>query len=318
MNGSYTDEAHSIDLAYDILKVSAFILFGAAYVLAFSYLNSVALAKECLLVYLYKDVISSLLFYRTLSMIEVGLDFWTVGGISKVQAILLSFGVWFGGLYLALNLIFISIYNLYVAKSNTIDRTNPWLGNDEASAIKRIRCGCCLGVIGFLAINFGMELYPNVFYTMIPDPLSGSNMMISNILYRGTFIMLLLISGILIVARRFYGSTHYIQIDPVLTKSIRYIFMIAVVTIAALTITEYFQLMNIKASRKIYQILLSPIEIFAPFVIIFRSDQLKIHAIRFMKNTLDDAFMISIYLVPTFLFIVVNLTSYIISNFLNC
>ena len=312
MSGSFADEHLAIDLAYDILKILAFILFGTAYVLAFSYLKSLSLAKECLLVYLYKDVISSMMLYRTFSAIEVVLDFWNAGGTSKTQAMIISFGHWFGGLYLALTLIFISIYNLYVAKSNTIDPTIDWLGKDEASAIKRIRCGCCLAVIGFLAINFGMELYPYIFYTMIPHHSSEPDMLISNILYRGTLILLLLVSGILITARRIYGSTHNIQIDPVLTKSIKYIFALAVATIGTMTITEYFQFVDIKTSRKIYNILVSPIEMFAPFVIILRSDQLKIHSIRFMKNKFDDAFMLSIYLIPTFMFIVVNLTSYII------
>ena len=311
MSGPFTDENHTIDLAYDILKILAFILFGTAYVLAFSYLNSISLAKECLLVPLYKDVMSSMMLYRTFSAMEVIPDFWDVEGTSKTQAIIVSFGLWFGGLYLALTLIFISIYNFYVAKSNTIDPTIDWLGKDDVSAIKRIRCGCNLGVIGFLAINFGMELYPKIFYTMIPHHSSVPNLLISNIVYRGTLILLLLVSGILIAARRIHGSTHNIQIDPVLTKSIKYIFILAVVTVGAMTITEYFQFVDIKTSRKIYNILVSPIEMFAPFVIILRSDQLKIHSIRFMKNKFDDAFMLSIYLIPTFMFIVVNLTSYI-------
>ena len=68
---------------------------------------------------------------------------------------------------------------------------------------------------------------------------------------------------------------------------------------------------------EMYQILMSPIEIFAPFVIILRSDQLKIHSIRMIKNIYDDALMLSIYLVPVFLFIAVNLIVYIISKVLN-
>ena len=318
MNVSFTDGEPAIDMAYDILKILAFILFATAYVLAFSYLNSLCLAKECLLVHLYKDVISSMMLYRTFSAIEVILDFWNVGETSKTQAIIISFGLWFCGLYLALTLIFINIYNLYVAKSNTIDPTIEWLGKDEASAIKRIRCGCCLGVIGFLAINFGMELYPNIFYTMIPHHSPGFDLLLSNILYRGTLILLLLVSGILIAARRIYGSTHNIRIDPILTKSIKYIFVLAVVTVGAMTITEYFEFVNIKTSRRINQILVSPIEMFAPFVIILRSDQLKVHSIRLMRNKLDDAFMLSIYLIPICMFIVVNITSHIIFNLIYC
>ena len=317
MNDTRAEEEHIIDLTYDILTLLSFIPFGTTYGLASSYLNSVSLAKECLLVYLYKDVLLSMLLWRTFSAIEVVIDFWNGGETGKTQAIILAFGLWFAALYLTLTLTFISIYNLYMAKSNTIDPTINWLGKNEESAIKRIRSGCFLCSIGFLTVNFGMGLYPNIFYTMIPHHLSGSDLLMSNIIYRGTLILLLLVCGILNGARRLYGQTYEIQIDQIFTNLIKYIFAISIVTLVVLTIAEVCQVVDVKTSWKIYQILMSPIEMFAPFVIILRSDQLKTHSIRFIKNKLDDAFILSIYLVPAFLFIVINTTAYIILKILD-
>ena len=74
MHYTYTDGEHVIDMLSDILKIASFILFGIAYVLALSYLNSLSLAKECLLVYLYKDVLSMMLSWRTFLAIEVILN----------------------------------------------------------------------------------------------------------------------------------------------------------------------------------------------------------------------------------------------------
>lgn len=317
MNFTNTDQEHVIDSVYVLIKMLSFIPFGTAYVMSFSYLNSISLAKECLLVYLYKDVLVSMLWWRTFSAIEVIVNYLNAGETEKIPAIMISFGFWLGAMYLALILMFISIYNLYMVKSNTIDPTINWLGPDEVSAIKRIRCGCILVVIGFSAISFGLGLYPNIVYRMTPHQLSGSDLLISNILYRGTLILLLLVSGIFIAARRIYGSTHEIQIDQVFTNSIKYIFIISIITIGILTIAEACQFFDIKTSWKIYQVVMSPIEMFAPFIVILRSDQLKTHSIRFMKNKLEAAFMLSIYLVPACMFITVNSLIYVMFKVLN-
>ena len=59
-----------------------------------------------------------MLLWRTFSAIEVVIDFWNGGETVKTQAIIIAFGLWFAALYLALTLTFISIYNLYMVKSN--------------------------------------------------------------------------------------------------------------------------------------------------------------------------------------------------------
>ena len=312
MNGTYTDGEHVIDMVSDILKIVAFILFGIAYALAFSYLNSLSLAKECLLVYLYKDVLSMMLSWRTFLAIEVMIDFWEVEGTSKTEALMISFGLQFGAMYSILILIFISIYNLYTAKTNRIDPTINWLGKDESSAIKRNRFGCSLSVIGFLAINFGLRLYPPILYAMMPHHSFGSALLISTIVYRGTVILLLLFCVIINVVRKIYGPTHETQIDRVLTMSIKYMFIIPAVIFVTVTIAEACQFSDKRTSWEIYQVVTSPIEIFAPFIIIFRSDQLKMHSIRLLKNKYNDLSMFNIYFVPAFMFIAINLSMYII------
>ena len=312
MNDTFADGEHVIDMLSDILKIASFILFGIAYVLALSYLNSLSLVKECLLVYLYKDILSMMLSWRTFLAIEVMIDFWKVEGTSKTEALMISFGLQFGAMYSILILIFISIYNLYTAKTNKIDPTINWLGKDESSAITRIRCGCSLSVIGFLAISFGLGLYPPILYAMIPHHSSGSALLISTILYRGTMILLLLVCGIINVVRKIHGSTYETQIDRVLTMSIKYMSIVTVVLFVTLTIAEACQFSDKRTSWEIYQIAMSPIDILAPYIIIFRSDQLKTYSIRFLKNKYNNGFMFNIYFVPAFMFIAINLSTYIV------
>ena len=111
-----------------------------------------------------------------------------------------------------------------MAKTNTIDPTIPWLGEDDTSAIKRIRLGCCLVVVMFLGTTFGTELYPRYFYIIIGE--LDIDLSISDIIYRGTLIILLLIIGILTATTRRYRTIIEPQVDKNITKYIIYIVVI--------------------------------------------------------------------------------------------
>ena len=95
------------------------------------------------------------------------------------------------------------------------------------------------------------------------------------------------------------------------------IFVIPAIIFVTVTIAEACQFSDKRTSWEIYQVVTSPIEIFAPFIIIFRSDQLKTHSIRFLRNKYNDLFMFNIYFVPAFMFIAINLSMYIIFKLVN-
>lgn len=309
LGNQFLDQEDAIGIAYDVLALLSFLTFVPAYVCTYSYLNSVSLAKECLQLYLYKDIISSLLLWRTLWAIEVIISYWNEEGTSEIQAMVTSFGLWFVILYFVLITIFLKIHNLRMAKTNTIDPTIPWLGEDDTSAIKRVRLGCCLVVVIFLGTTFGTELYPGYFYIIIGD--LDVDLTMSDIIYRGTLILLLLIIGILTAITRRYRTTLEPQVDKNITKYIMYIVVITCLTLVTLQVLELTRLTNIKTSWEFYQIFLTPLNVFAPFLLLFRSDQLKTHSIRYLKNKYDDIFILCIYLVPTFAFIMINLLVYI-------
>ena len=300
----FSEQEDAIAIGFDILAISSFLVYLLMYICTYSYLNNVSLAKECILVYLYKDIFSSMLLWRTLWAIEVILSYWNNHSTSEIQAMVLSFGLWFAGFYLASIAIFINIYNLKMAKTNTIDPIMPWLGEDERSAIKQIRCACCLVVMSFLVVTFGMGLYPKIFYIIVGD--FKADIFISNSLYRGTLFLLLLINGGLVLAKRLYKTTLEVTVDKSIKKYTLSVMIVLCVTLLVLTGVELTRFANIKTSWELYQILLTPLHICAPFILIWRSDQLKIHSIRYLKNKYDDVFILSIYIVPTILFILIN------------
>ena len=296
---------HILVLVNDIIAIIAFIPIGTACALTLSYLNSISLAKKCLLLYLYQDVISSCLWIRSLRMIEAVLSYYNVNGTSKTEAFAVSFGLWFGFLYLSLILIFVSISKLYMAKSNTIDTPIPFLSQNELLAIRQIRIVCFLLVVGFLSATFGVGWYPLEYYVMKQD-----RQVRADWIYRPCGLILLSISGILIAAKRYYETTTDLQIDRIIPKAIIYVFILSLSSLAGLIIKDALQLVETKKIEEIFQMIISSILIFGPFVLIYRSNQLKTHSIRIIKNKYDDFFMLSIYLVPTFLFMLINLSMY--------
>jgi len=289
----------------DILAIIAFITIGTGCALSLSYLNSVSLAKKCLLLYLYQDVISSCLWIRSLRMIEAVLSYYNVDGTSKTQAIAVSFGLWFGLFYLSLILIFVSISKLYMAKSNTIDAPIPFLPQNEILAIRKIRIACFLLVVGFLSTTFGVGWYPLTYHALKQDQEEGADL-----IYRLGGLLLLSISGILMIAKKYHETTTDLPIDQIIPKTIRYIFILSLSSLVGFIIGSTAQLVETKKIEKIFQIIISSILISGPVVLIYRSNQLKTHSIRIIKNKYDDFFMLNIYLVPTFSFMLINLSMY--------
>ena len=117
---------------------------------------------------------------------------------------------------------------------------------------------------------------------------------------------LLLINCVIISIRKYHDATTEIAIDKVIPKAIKYIVIQAVLILTITTSAEVFGFLGFKGIRIIVRLLHSILLIVVPILLISRSDQLKLHSIRFLKNKCDSAFLLSIYIVPAFLFISIN------------
>ena len=310
------NSSHLYEDPFSILAIIKFLALGIPCILILSYMNNVPMAKKCLLLYLYKDAISSFLLMRSIWMIKVLLEEWNVVGTNKALALTVSFVLWMATLYMAVIMIFISIYKLYMAKTKTIDPKVPFLEEDEVLAIRKIRIWLFILIFGFLAATFAMGWYPSSFYALKPDEMQKRDLLISNTVYRGTVICLLLVSGSTTIAMKYYKTSTELQMDQVIPKAIKYMAtffpaMFTIFTLTALIISEVFPFPNINTFRKIYSIIISIIVIVGPFLMIYKSKQLKTFSTRFLKDAFDDVFMLSIYLVPSLTFFSMNILIYV-------
>ena len=306
----YIDKA--MNMADCILSVVVFITIGIAYILSLSYMNSVSLAKKCLLLYLYKDMFSSIVWIRFLKMIEAVLGYWYSDGTSEILVFLVSYGTWFGILYSALIFICIRICKFYMAKRNAIDPTIPFIDENEVSAIRNIRITSSVLVIGFLSTTFGLGLYPDFpFFTLKPDEQLREHWTISNMVYRFSIILLVSLGGIITIAERCYEAKTDLQIDKIIPRAIKYSVTLSLFVVMGFIISDITDLADTQLAIKISQIVVSILLILGPIVMIMRSNQLKSHSFRVIKNKCYDALMLSIYLVPTCIFILTNVFVFI-------
>ena len=264
------------------------------------------MAKKCLLLYLYKDTISSILLLRAIRMIEALLGYLNIGETNKFKALTLSFTIICVIFYLILILTCMNIYKLYMAKTKTVDPKIPFLDEDEELAIRKTRIICLLIATGTMSTTFAMGLYPRPYYARVLDEEPRKYLFMSNILYRGTMLILLLINCVILMIRKYHDATTEIAIDKVIPKAIKFIVIQAILIVTIATILEAFGILRFKDIRIILELIHSLMLIVVPILLISRSDQLKLHSIRFLKNKYDDAVLLSIYLVPSFLFISIN------------
>ena len=290
-----------IILANDVLGFLAFLATATTSVLILSYLYNVSLAKEGLLLYLYRDFVTILISLRAFWAIKWLLNHLEKSSINKFPTKLLMFCLYGGILSLALVMNLISALKLFIAKRMMLDPPIPWIGENESKGIKRIRIACAFLVVGFLATMFGLGLYPKMYYGLIGRQVSESDGLIADILFRGILGLLMITCLATWVGKMFYERVYQQQLDTMIPLTINYFLWIAVSIVAFTLLGETLEILDFRTRWNIYQFLITAGEIIIAFVVILKSEQLKSHSARFLKNKLDDAFLLSLILVPAVL-----------------
>ena len=295
------DLYENIILANDILGFLAFLATGTASLLILSYLYNVSLAKEGLLLYLYRDFVIILVSLRALWASFWLLKYLDKSIINKFPTKLLVFCLYGGVLFIALVMNLISALKLFISKRKMLDPPIPWIGENESSGIWKIRIVCALLVVGFLSTMFGLGLYPKIYYGLIGQHVLGSQCLLSDILFKGILGLLMVICLITWTATLLHEKVSEQKLDTVIPQTVNYFLWIALSVVGVTLLGETLEILDFRTRWNIYQILITAGEIIIAFAIILKSDQLKSHSIRFLKNRMDDAFLWSIILTPILL-----------------
>ena len=297
-----------IESTHNVLTSISFVLCGSVSCLILSYLNSVALNKECLLLYLYKDFIRAIFWNRTFWMIEVITSSFYENGLDKFWSAFISFGVWGGALYIALIVNIIFLLRLYIAKKGLIDLQIPWMGEDDVSGMTRIRIACVVTTVGTLSTMATLGMYPDFYYMLSNDLEHLPEFSI----YKGIQALLAAMAMMIKLLEKIVRSKKEVTIDARIDRTTRLVIFGVFICMGLLTFGEKLSPLDYRMYWKLYPICFSTVLTVIAFLIVLRSNQLKAYSVRFVKNRCEDAFLLSIYITPTSIFIIMYGILYIL------
>ena len=286
-------------LGNDILGILAFLTTVITSATLFTYLNNVSLAKKCLLLYLYKDFLIILISLRFVWVIKVILSYLDVHTENHVSEKIVVFCLFSGILALQLIMNLISALKLIIAKRMELDPSLPWIGDNESTGINKIRLICTLFVIGIMTILYGLGLYPKMYYGFAG--IEKEYNPVAVVVYRGILGVLLITCLSTWVGTKHFERASGEQLDTLIPRTINYFLGISFTIVGFMLLWETLEIFDFKTRWNLYQLLTTAAEMITSLAIILKSEKLKAHFKKCLKNKCDEVFLWNIILMPTFL-----------------
>ena len=172
------------DTHYFLISLSTIVIILATFMLLLilGYLNNVPVAKQCLLLDLYKDVVILTLVYQ-LSLFSYLLACYLTANQMIIQPTPAKVVIYWGlmaAYQLTISLNVISIIKFLMKKDMLLDPSMPWdCGtNDEYNSINKIRLAI-LPFLALLAVMLASDVHPKMYYVAIGDYRPESKLPIS-------------------------------------------------------------------------------------------------------------------------------------------
>ena len=275
--------------------------------LIFAYLHGVSLAKQCLLLQLYKEfVILLVLGLCLINGLYIGV--YTYGfPMSWIPVTIITLSMRMASIVLLLLANIIHYLKYRMNKEKMLDPPMPW-GDNEQNGMIWIRLFCWGVSIGFVITMYVCGLHTVTYHLLTGQSYDESIL----IIHSSLDIFLLTTCAFFFVGERFYQKNNDGQaFDPLVTRQVKY--LVLAILIAPLFSGIFNIFMGAPMSRhlKIWirrktAAIMVLIEIVIATSIILKTDQIRSCALKTMKNIYDEAFFLNIYLVPLFLFIIIH------------
>ena len=303
--------------SYAIFSSIAFTISTASLGIAWAYLNSICTAKQCILTYLYKDASLIWTLINILWLVRVILCYFTTNGlgIGIIEGKLLTF------LLLVLFLLFeiiinsIAIIKFYIAKTVMLDPPMPW-DDDELLGIKVIRIASCTFAFAITFVSYAIGHFPKLYYFFTVSHNSSTRLLKFNVSIFPFLIVLFFITFIVIsIGEKYQKITKSKLIDTNVPREIDYYFwtiLIISVLLYLIHSTRALEIFNRPTRLEIWQMSMSILVSVPPILVILKTKQLKIYALKMLDDIFYEVFLLSIYITPCLLMILINGVIYIL------
>ena len=279
--------------------------------LVLNYLGNLALAKDCLLLYLYKDLICLAICMNCWLEILLVLGY-TIGGVVKTSVTLAKVSSFMGCNFLVLlllNMNLSSALKLYQKKTNILDPPMPW-GEDDGKGIKWIRVISTLFTLILTSTMSGLGIYPTAYYWFIGQEIPS----FSNNAMAFPIIWIVLISTPIFTALigKYYERPIPHPADSNIPRQIDYFHIIFCLLFTLMVILGQSNILSSSNAWNLWKIHLLAIQVAIPVLTVLKENQLRRYAYNLLKSNLEELFFYQIYLTPTLVCLLMNITLYFI------
>ena len=198
-----------------------------------------------------------------------------------------------------------------MTKTKMLDPPMPW-GNDDEFGIKIIRFIVGGISIGYPLILFPFEIFPKVYYDFVnlPHPKSA-------LLFSVPCIVLVVVFLTTVMVDKCHRRKESQQTSPNIPNQVNYFLLSSTLSFAFILFELSVQLLDPNTRWAVIQVLLAILAVTTPFAVILSSEKLSTYSIKFVKEKYEDAFILSIYVVPVILSFCMYLLLHILYLILN-
>ena len=191
-----------------------FIISAILYCLIIGYLNSQSVVNHCVLLYLYKDIMITVMVTYSLWFLATVLIYASANGhgINESLAKMICSVIWSG---LILELVLMNLaaaFKLYTLMKMAVDPPMPW-GDDEQTGIRILRVFSGGLVLIFSTTMYGFGMYPPFYHTFIGNNAPVSSPPKGTETFLILFIFLTITFTVLALGATYYQSKYQQNIE---------------------------------------------------------------------------------------------------------
>ena len=126
--------------------------------------------------------------------------------------------------------------------------------------------------------------------------------------------MLVACASMLLIERIYWANNS--AIEKIIPRKLNYLFWTFALVYGMFQVADGLQIMNRLTRWKLFQLILSVAIMMTPSIVILAVEDMKSYVTRILRTILDEMFLLSIYVVPSCLAILVNTILYLLYNHL--
>ena len=278
-----------------IFLLLIFVISTVLYNLILCYFNSHSLARECVALYLYKDIVRTCMAMNCMWLMAAGIRH--VSGseheIDKSLAKPLWLVILGTVLLFLLNLNVTAALDLYKMKKMMVDPPMLW-GEDDNLGIKIIRLVNGAFVLGVIGTMYAFGVYPKVYYTYIGDSESVLDLPKGTMANQMLLVFLLTTFTIISLVSKYFQSKHQDDVVTGIPRPVYCIMWMVLMSLALLLFMEVSNALGPKHRWALFLVVAAGVNVMIPLCVILHTARLRSYAFKTLQDKIHDMLYLDI------------------------